>query len=232
MLVRCNVICEPTGPSSHPHSSFYPWSWLREHSYDPRQKPLSVQELVQKLIIEMTDWHACPVKFFGGLKYNKILLPSLMKKQWMNKMTKDYSNGYLRSWVPLFLQCIIAWLACRIDLVFALSKECLLLQKAHKGCLSVSVSSGRRNVIARLLWREAQAWLLLDGRFWDFTADLAKGDTAYTTLALGAHTDNTYFVCCLTTHWTVLNPNHRLIHVDSNYSTSSRTPMDPEVRLY
>lgn len=31
------------------------------------------------------------------------------------------------------------------------------------------------------------------GRFWDFTSDLAKGDTAYTTLALGAHTDNTYF---------------------------------------
>lgn len=33
-----------------------------------------------------------------------------------------------------------------------------------------------------------------DGKFWDFTSDLAKGDTAYTTLALGAHTDNTYFV--------------------------------------
>ncbi|KAF8150743.1 hypothetical protein B0H34DRAFT_150792 [Crassisporium funariophilum] len=31
------------------------------------------------------------------------------------------------------------------------------------------------------------------GRFWDFTSDMAKGDTAYTTLALGAHTDNTYF---------------------------------------
>lgn len=31
------------------------------------------------------------------------------------------------------------------------------------------------------------------GRFWDFTSDLAKGDTAYTTLALGAHTDNTYY---------------------------------------
>ncbi|EAU85593.1 mitochondrial protein [Coprinopsis cinerea okayama7 len=31
------------------------------------------------------------------------------------------------------------------------------------------------------------------GKFWDFTSDLAKGDTAYTTLALGAHTDNTYF---------------------------------------
>ncbi|PIL29865.1 hypothetical protein GSI_08072 [Ganoderma sinense ZZ0214-1] len=31
------------------------------------------------------------------------------------------------------------------------------------------------------------------GAFWDFTSDLAKGDTAYTTLALGAHTDTTYF---------------------------------------
>ncbi|KAH9930105.1 uncharacterized protein B0H18DRAFT_1084000 [Fomitopsis serialis] len=31
------------------------------------------------------------------------------------------------------------------------------------------------------------------GAFWDFTSDLAKGDTAYTTLALGAHTDTTYY---------------------------------------
>ena len=34
----------------------------------------------------------------------------------------------------------------------------------------------------------------LDGKFWEFTADFAKGDTAYTNIALGAHTDNTYFV--------------------------------------
>jgi trimethyllysine dioxygenase len=31
------------------------------------------------------------------------------------------------------------------------------------------------------------------GGFYDFTADLAKGDTAYTQLGIGAHTDNTYF---------------------------------------
>jgi trimethyllysine dioxygenase len=31
------------------------------------------------------------------------------------------------------------------------------------------------------------------GGFWDFTSDLSKKDTAYTTLALGAHTDTTYF---------------------------------------
>ncbi|EIM23966.1 Trimethyllysine dioxygenase [Wallemia mellicola CBS 633.66] len=31
------------------------------------------------------------------------------------------------------------------------------------------------------------------GKFWDFTADLKHGDTAYTDIALGAHTDTTYF---------------------------------------
>ncbi|XP_061183408.1 trimethyllysine dioxygenase, mitochondrial-like [Saccostrea echinata] len=34
----------------------------------------------------------------------------------------------------------------------------------------------------------------LFGPSWSFTSDLAFGDTAYTTLGLGAHTDNTYFM--------------------------------------
>ncbi|KAF8734214.1 Trimethyllysine dioxygenase, partial [Rhizoctonia solani] len=32
----------------------------------------------------------------------------------------------------------------------------------------------------------------IHGGFWDFTSDLKHGDTAYTNLALGAHTDTTY----------------------------------------
>ncbi|RKP18060.1 Trimethyllysine dioxygenase [Rozella allomycis CSF55] len=31
------------------------------------------------------------------------------------------------------------------------------------------------------------------GKYWDFTANLEHGDTAYTTIGLGAHTDTTYF---------------------------------------
>ncbi|TIA88745.1 hypothetical protein E3P99_02425 [Wallemia hederae] len=31
------------------------------------------------------------------------------------------------------------------------------------------------------------------GEFWDFTSDLSHGDTAYTDIALGPHTDTTYF---------------------------------------
>lgn len=35
--------------------------------------------------------------------------------------------------------------------------------------------------------------MLIDGGFWDFTSDLAHGDTAYTNIALPAHTDNSYY---------------------------------------
>ena len=75
----------------------------------------------------------------------------------------------------------------------------------------------------------------LDGKFWEFTADLAKGDTAYTNIALGAHTDNTYFVCKPITHsvpWLRDMPvPFRQIPPDFNSSTSSLTQMDQAARL-
>lgn len=33
----------------------------------------------------------------------------------------------------------------------------------------------------------------LFGEMWEFTSDQARGDTAYTNIALGAHTDTSYF---------------------------------------
>ena len=35
--------------------------------------------------------------------------------------------------------------------------------------------------------------LTIAGGFWDFTSDLSSKDTAYTSLALDAHTDTSYF---------------------------------------
>jgi hypothetical protein len=62
--------------------------------------------------------------------------------------------------------------------------------------------------------------LSVDGRFWDFTSDLAKGDTAYTTMALGAHTDNTYYVCVFVYQIRKLSylHHHRRIPLVFNYS--------------
>lgn len=60
--------------------------------------------------------------------------------------------------------------------------------------------------------------MYIDGGFWDFTANLKHGDTAYTNVALKAHTDTTYFVCrpispmCFT-----LTPGRRIL-VAYNYS--------------
>ncbi|KAI5291025.1 hypothetical protein KEM54_006617, partial [Ascosphaera aggregata] len=49
------------------------------------------------------------------------------------------------------------------------------------------------------------------GGFWDFTADLAKKDMAYTTLPIGAHTDTTYF-----TDPARLQMFHLLSHTDGS----------------
>uniref|UniRef100_A0A8H7K5E8 TauD/TfdA-like domain-containing protein n=1 Tax=Bionectria ochroleuca TaxID=29856 RepID=A0A8H7K5E8_BIOOC len=46
------------------------------------------------------------------------------------------------------------------------------------------------------------------GGFYDFVPDLAKADTAYTNIALGAHTDTTYF-----TEPTGLQAFHMLSHI-------------------
>ena len=53
------------------------------------------------------------------------------------------------------------------------------------------------------------------GGFWDFTSDLSKGDTAYTELAIGPHTDNTYF-----TDPAGLQLFHLLSHTDGSGGAS------------
>ena len=53
------------------------------------------------------------------------------------------------------------------------------------------------------------------GGFWDFTSDLASKDTAYTSMALEAHTDTTYF-----TDPAGLQMFHLLSHHDGEGGTS------------
>ena len=55
----------------------------------------------------------------------------------------------------------------------------------------------------------------LAGGFWQFTSDLAQKDSAYTQLALGAHTDTTYF-----TDPAGLQTFHLLSHIDGDGGAS------------
>ena len=67
----------------------------------------------------------------------------------------------------------------------------------------------------RLLERIAYIRNTHYGGFWDFTSDLSKGDTAYTELAIGPHTDNTYF-----TDPAGLQLFHLLSHTDGSGGAS------------
>ncbi|KAF9223830.1 Trimethyllysine dioxygenase [Gyrodon lividus] len=126
------------------HSSFYPWSWLKAHTYDPPQKsPLMLRE-----------------KALWGTKIAKSP-PTVTYAEAM-----DDSDHGLFKWlsnIDRFGFCFISGVPATPEATEVLSQRIGFI-------------------------RETQY-----GKFWEFTADLSKGDTAYTTMALGAHTDNTYF---------------------------------------
>ncbi|KAL6307585.1 Trimethyllysine dioxygenase [Sparassis latifolia] len=132
---------EVTWPSSQPHTSFYPWSWLQENSYDP-------------------PMHQTPPT-------EKILWGSKIQQ---SPPTVTFEEAMLEDDRGVF-----KWLSN----IFGFS----FITDVPPTPEATEELSRRIGFI-----RETQY-----GTFWDFTSDLAKGDTAYTTLALGAHTDTTYF---------------------------------------
>ncbi|KAH7884549.1 Trimethyllysine dioxygenase [Phlebopus sp. FC_14] len=132
----------PAATTGH-HSSFYPWSWLREHTYDPPR----VNSPSAKIL-----WGAKIVQAPPAISYTEAM--------------EDSEQG-LHKWlmnIDRFGFCFISGVPATTEATEGLSERIGLI-------------------------RETQY-----GKFWEFTADLSKGDTAYTTMALGAHTDNTYFV--------------------------------------
>ncbi|KAG6331400.1 hypothetical protein ID866_7686, partial [Astraeus odoratus] len=136
---------DDAGPatSAEHHSSFYPWSWLREHTYDPPHQ--------QQLVNERVLWGSKIAKSPPTVTFDEVI---------------DDSDAGLYKWlraIDHFGFCFVSGVPPTPE---ATEKLC-----------------GRIGFI-----RETQY-----GKFWEFTADLSKGDTAYTTMALGAHTDNTCF---------------------------------------
>ncbi|KAI0711887.1 mitochondrial protein [Cerioporus squamosus] len=130
-------------PSSQPHKSVYPWSWLRYNSYDP---PLARPEKPEKIL-----WGSKILKSPPTVTYEEAMASDdrgLYK--WLSNVDK-------------FGFCFISGVPATPEATEELSRRIGFI-------------------------RETQY-----GTFWDFTSNLAKGDTAYTTLALGAHTDTTYF---------------------------------------
>ncbi|KZT73518.1 mitochondrial protein [Daedalea quercina L-15889] len=132
-----------TWPSTQPHISFYPWSWLQQNSYDP---PLARAPPPEKIL-----WGSKILQDPPTVTYEEAMSEDergLFK--WLSNTEK-------------FGFCFISGVPPTPEATEELSRRIGFI-------------------------RETQY-----GTFWDFTSDLAKGDTAYTTLALGAHTDTTYY---------------------------------------
>ena len=64
------------------------------------------------------------------------------------------------------------------------------------------------------------------GRQWTFTADLARGDTAYTNIALGAHTDTTYLEIPAG-----IQVQIKLLYACLNVAPNRRKPVDAGIPL-
>ncbi|KAI0048945.1 Trimethyllysine dioxygenase [Auriscalpium vulgare] len=128
-------------PKQH-HVSMYPWSWLRQSSYDP---PAAVATSEKVL------WGSKIVQDPPTVPYDEVMAPDnhgLYK--WLSRIDK-------------FGFCFVSGVPSTAEATEELSNRIGFIRETHYG------------------------------KFWDFTADLARGDTAYTNLALPAHTDNTYF---------------------------------------
>ncbi|KIM63545.1 hypothetical protein SCLCIDRAFT_15533 [Scleroderma citrinum Foug A] len=153
---------EVVSPSTEHHSSFYPWSWLREHTYDPpQQKDHHGNEKVL--------WGAKIAKSPPAITYEEVM---------------DDSDSGLYKWlsdIDRFGFCFVSGVPPTLEATEGLCERIGFI-------------------------RETQY-----GKLWTFTADLSKGDTAYTTMALGAHTDNTYF-----TDPSGLQLFHLLSHIDGS----------------
>ncbi|KAH8100127.1 mitochondrial protein [Cristinia sonorae] len=133
----------PSGQSSLPHTSLYPWSWLRYNSYDP---PLHRREAPEKIL-----WGSKIQQSPPTVSYDDVMAEDdqgLFK--WVSQVDK-------------FGFCFVSGVPTTPEATEELVKRIGFI-------------------------RETQY-----GKFWEFTADQSKGDTAYTNIALGAHTDNTYF---------------------------------------
>ncbi|KAG9027363.1 hypothetical protein FRB95_007824 [Tulasnella sp. JGI-2019a] len=135
---------EVTWPASPPHVSLYPWSWLRDNSYDPPAEASS------KGRNEKILWGARISDSPPTVTCEEVMKDDAGLLRWLQKIDQ-------------FGFCFVEGVPTNPESTEALCRRIAFI-------------------------RETQY-----GGFWDFTSDLSHGDTAYTNIALKAHTDNTYY---------------------------------------
>ncbi|KAF9958109.1 hypothetical protein BGZ65_001661 [Modicella reniformis] len=127
------------------HKSHYSYSWLQNHSYDPKIMDPYKPEGLPKL-----TWDNSIASNLPEVSYRDVMESDKGLAAWLNN-------------IHVFGFSFVSGVPVSTKATEELAERITFIRETHYG------------------------------GFWDFTSDLGHGDTAYTDIPLGAHTDTTYF---------------------------------------
>lgn len=178
----------------------YPWIWLRDHAHDDdtmhpvtQQRQLFTAALPAGLVatsavrrdgcidVRWSDGSAnsvLPVSFLARYRTagGPQLAPKSRSTRWNAAFIREHLPTVACAAVMDSEEGVCEWLAKTAEFGF---------------CLAVGTPATAQATEA-LLRRVAYVRETIFGGMWEFTADLARADTAYTNLELRPHTDGTY----------------------------------------
>lgn len=186
---------ETGGPTAH-----FPWFWLRDHGHDPQTlHPQTLQRQLETAAVP-DDIHATDARPSAD--------GQAVELDWSDGTSSRYPLPFLRRFAGPADAGIEtgpgrrAWDAATVGTGPRVSYDSIMAGEdglqawlravAEWGFCIAESTPPTPEATEGLIRRIGYIRETLFGGFWDFTADLAKADTAYTTLKLRPHTDGTY----------------------------------------
>lgn len=179
----------------------FSWLWLREncrapHSYDPR----SCQRLVDTFALPR-DLRAKAVALGGGGEWLEVAWdrdghpPSRYSARWLKAAVESFrrgEGGARRTWARADIEARVPCLGYAAVMANEAGLLRLLEAIERDGFALIAETPVSAAATRALAERIGYIRETVFGGFWELTADQSRGDSAYTPVAIGPHTDGTY----------------------------------------